>query len=278
MNKTIFILLILGLMIAACAAPAEPTSPPGGEELEEGGMPDLGGRELTIATDPFPPYTFVADDASIIGLDPDLINEICELVNCSAHYEVVAWDGIFAGLAAGEYDLVGGGPVYTEERDEVVDFTIPYYIAGAAIVVRDEETEIQTPDDLLKPDIITGVVRGGDSSEIVAMDFGIPEDQLKHYGTVDLQFLALINGDVDVVLQLSDSIGEFVYRVYEGELKVVSDEDGPILLDEFSIHYCTSEDDTELREAMDAALEQLKEDGTIARLLEKWNMVVSVPG
>ncbi len=277
MKKITFILLILALLIGACAAPAEPTTPSVDEEPEEGGLPDLGGRELTIATDPFPPYTFVADDASIIGFDPDLLTEICGLINCTVNYEVVAWDGIFAGVAAGEYDLVGGGPVYTEERDEVVDFTIPYYLAGAAVVVSYDEDEILTPDDLLKPGVFTAVLRGGDSSEIIAAEFGIPDEQLKHYPTVDLQFLALFNGDVDAVLQLSDSIGEFVYRIYEGKMKVLSNDDGVILLDTFTVHIVTSEDDQDLREALNAGIKQLIEDGTVASLMEKWNMVISIP-
>lgn len=268
--------MILALLIVACASPTEPTTPPVVEEPEEGGLPDLGGRELTVGTDPFPPYTIVAEDASVIGFEPDLLDEICELVNCTVSYQVVAWDGIFAALAAGEYDLVGGGAVYSEERDEIVDFTIPYYTAGAAVVVRIDETEILTPDDILNPGIVTGVMTG-DTSEIAAIEFGIPDDQLKHYGSVDLQFLALINGDVDVVVQLSDSIGEFVYRIHEGEMKVLSNDEGPILMSEDTIHIVTSEEDTELREAFNAALKQLIQDGTLANLLKKWNMVESIP-
>lgn len=277
MKKSIFTLMILALMVVACAPTDEPTTPSDVEGSDdEGGMPDLGGRELVVASDPFPPYTIVADDASIIGFEPDLLSEICNLVNCSARYQVVAWDGIFAGLAAGEYDLVGGGALYTEERDEIVNFTIPYYSAGAAVVVRDDETRVASPDDLLASEVTTGVMTG-DMSAIVANDFGIPEDQLKQYGTVDLQFLALKNGDVDAVIQLTDSIGEFVYRVYDGEMRVLSDGEEVVLLSQDTVHLVTQEDDTELLEALNAALGELIADGTIADLLRKWNMVVAIP-
>ncbi len=276
MKKTILTLVTLVFLIAACAAPTEPPTPSAMGGSEEEGLPDLGGRELTVGTDPFPPYTIVADDGSIVGFEPDLLHEICDLLNCTVTYRVVSWDGIFASLAAGEFDLVGGGAVYSEERDQVVDFTIPYYTAGAAIVVGVDETAIQTPDDLLNPGVVTGVLTG-DMSEVTAIEFGIPDDQLKHYGTVDLQFLALMNGDVDAVVQLSDSIGEFVYRIYEGKMKVLSDENGPILLSEDTVHLVTSEEDTELREGINAALKQLIQNGTLASLLTKWNMVVDIP-
>jgi len=276
MKRTMLILTILPLLIVACVGRAEPATPSVAEEPGEGGLPDLGGRELTIGTDPFPPYTIVADDASIVGFEPDLMHEICNLLNCTVNYRVVSWDGIFAALAAGEFDLVGGGAIYTEERDQVVDFTIPYYMAGAAVVVTIDESEIQTPDDLLNPGVITGVFTG-DMSEITAVEFGIPDDQLKRYGSVDLQFLALINGDVNAIVQLSDSIGEFVYRIYDGKLKVLSDEEGPILLTEETVHLVVSEEDTELREAINAALTRLIQNGTVASLLTKWNMVVSIP-
>jgi ABC-type amino acid transport substrate-binding protein len=276
MKWTIFILTILALLIAACAAPAKPTTPAAVEEPGEGQLPDLGGRALTVGTDPFPPYTVVADDGSITGFEADLLNEICKLLNCTATYKVVAWDGIFTSLAAGEFDVVGGGAVYSKERDEIVDFTIPYYKAGAAVVVRNDETELKVPDDLLKPGIVTGVMTG-DMSESTAIEFGIPDDQLKHYATADLQYLALLNGDVDAIIQLSDSIGAFVYGVYEGKMKVLSDDKGPILMSEDTVHLVMSHQETELREAFDAALKQLIQDGTVAKLLTKWDMVVAIP-
>ena len=60
-------------------------------------------------------------------------------------------------------------------------------------------------------------------------------------------------------------------------MKVLSNDDGVILLDTFTVHIVTSEDDQDLREALNAGIKQLIEDGTVASLMEKWNMVISIP-
>lgn len=273
MKKNLFIFMILALVMVACASSDEPTTSP---DVDEGGLPDLGGRELIIGSDPLPPMTIIADDGSLTGFEPDLMDEICGLVNCSVDWKIVAWDGIFAALAAGEYDLVVGGVVYTDERDEIVDFTDPYYLTGGAVAVGIDESDIQTPDDLLNPGVITGVQTGG-IDEVMAIDFGIPEDQLKHYATVDLQFLALANGDVDAALNTVEVTGEFVNSIHEGEMKILSDENGIILMTEDTVHIVTSEEDADIREAFDLAIQQLIQDGTVSSLLKKWNILESIP-
>ena len=276
MKKSLFVLLILALVMVACTTSTEPTTPSDVDTPQEGGLPDLGGRELTIGSDPIPPMTYIEDDGSLTGFEPDLLDEICKLVNCTVDWKIVAWDGIFAALAAGEYDLVVGGVVYTEDRDAIVDFTDPYYLTGGAVAVRADETEIQTPDDLLNPGVITAVQTGG-IDEIMAIDFGIPDDQLKHYATIDLQFLALANGDVDAALNTVEVTGEFVNAIHEGEMKILSDENGIILMTEDTIHIVMSEEDSDIREAFDAAIQQLIQDGTVANLLNKWNILESIP-
>lgn len=277
MNKAIFLSVILAFLSWACAAPPTPAITPTAGELPEDGLPDLGGRELRIASDPIPPLTIIEDDGSLTGFEPALLDEICGLLNCTSTWEIVSFESIFAQLAAGEYDAILAAIVYTEDRDEVVDFTIPYYLTGVVVSTRVDETGIQSREDLLKPDVFTGVQTGG-MTETAALDLGIPDVQIKRYATVDLEFLALDNGDIDAALEAAEVASEFVNDIYADKLKVVTDAEGQLLfLTQESVHAVVRQGDDELREALNAAIKQLILDGTVARLLEEWNITVGIP-
>jgi len=277
MNKAIFLSVVSALLLGACAAPPEPAATSTAAQPQAGVLQDLGGRELRIASDPIPPLTIIQDDGSLAGFEPDLLDEICRLLNCTSTWEIVSFESIFAQLAAGDYDAILAAIVYTEERDEVVDFTIPYYLTGVVVSERIGETEIQTAEDLLKPSVFTGVQTGG-MTETAAIDLGIPDDQIKRYPTVDLEFLALDNGDIDVALEAAEVASEFVNDIYAGKMKILSDADGqPLFLTQESVHAVVRSGDDQLREALNAAIKQLIQDGTIARLLEKWNITVGIP-
>ena len=100
-------------------------------------LPDLEGRTLTVGSDTtYPPFETVAQDGSVVGFDVDVVNAVCERVNCVAEFQTTAWDGIFPALANGEFDMVASGVSITPERDEIVDFTDPYHIVTQAIAVR----------------------------------------------------------------------------------------------------------------------------------------------
>ena len=93
-------------------------------------------KVITIASDAtWPPMEYVDENKNIVGFDVDLMNAAAE----AGGYEVVikntAWDGIFAGLANGEYDAVCSSVTITEERKGTMDFSVPYVNAGQVLVV-----------------------------------------------------------------------------------------------------------------------------------------------
>ena len=88
--------LILGL--AAALALALPSA-----------AADLGGRVLKIGSDTtYPPHEFI-EDGVVKGFDVDVVAEICIRINCQPNWVSTAWDGIFAALAGGEFDMVVSG-------------------------------------------------------------------------------------------------------------------------------------------------------------------------
>lgn len=95
--------------------------------------------KLVIASDAtWPPMEFVNEQKEIIGFEIDLIRAIAKEGGFEVEIKNVAWDGIFAGLAAGKYDAVLSSVTITEERKKAMDFTLPYFKVRQALVVPKE--------------------------------------------------------------------------------------------------------------------------------------------
>ena len=100
---------------------------------------DLGGRVLNIGSDTtYPPHEFI-EDGVVKGFDVDVVAEICERINCTPNWVTTAWDGIFAALADGQFDMVVSGVTITDERDKIVDFSDPYIIVQQGVLMRVED-------------------------------------------------------------------------------------------------------------------------------------------
>ncbi len=268
---TFFSLLILFSLLLAACAPVEPTAPPAtlppptteppAPQPPVG--PDLGGREVTVAVEnAYPPFNYI-DEATgeAIGWDYDAVREICQRLNCTPVFQEAAWDGIFPAMQAGEYDWLADGVTYTEERDEIVDFSIPYVTIGQVLLINsadsidDVEAFKQDSSKLVGTQI-------GTTNEIVAMD-NFPEDRIQSFEEFGGAVSALMAGDVDAVVidtvAAVGFIGENPGRLQIGA-ELTSDEDLAFVFPPGS----------DLIEAINTALEAMRADGTLQALNDKW--------
>ena len=138
------IIALASLILAACGGAATPaaTQPPS----TGGGLPDLGGKTITVAVEnAYPPFNSI-DEASgqPVGWDYDTVTEICKRVNCVPDFKEAAWDGIFPAMQAGEYDMLADGVTVTEDRDKIIDYSTPYVTIGQVLLIKSD----QTIDDL----------------------------------------------------------------------------------------------------------------------------------
>jgi polar amino acid transport system substrate-binding protein len=272
MNKYLTVLLallMLSFIVAGCGPAAQPTEAPGsaGE-----GMPDLGGRKILIGTEAaFPPFEFVDDDKNIVGFEPDVMAEMCKLVHCETEWINVSWEGIFTGLMAEDYDAIMAGVHVTEEREEIYDFTVPYYEVGIAVVVRADEDRVTTPQELAQPGYIMAVQTGTTGEEAALDILGIPDEQLKRYAGLDTQYLAVVNGDADASIA-SNAAAESYVEIHEGKLKILGGEGKEAWISSQGTAIVLRPGDDELRLAFSAAIEKLQADGTIDRLLAEWEI------
>ena len=185
------------------------------EEESEAGMalPDLEGREITIAVEnAYLPFNYIDPTTSEpAGWDYDVWNEICALVNCTPVYIEAGWEGMIQAVADGQYDAAADGITITDERREIVDFSMGYINIDQRLLVRVDEDRITSIEDIVaNEDLILGTQTGTTNYE-TAVSY-LPEDRIQAFEQFPFAVQALIAGDIDAVI-----IDEVAGQGYLGE-------------------------------------------------------------
>lgn len=223
---------------------------------------DLEGTVLKVGTDATYPPMETVDEATgeIVGFDVDLLNAVCARINCVAQFVNTAWDGIFAALQQGEFDLVISGVSITAERDETMDFSEPYLVVSQAILVRVEDAELTAEDFTAggrKLAAQTATTNAQLAEELVG------RDNVSLYDTFSGAILALQNADVDGVV--IDGTSAVAYeQEFAGELTV-----GVTGLQADPLGIVFQEGDP-LVDAFNAGLAAIREDGTLDELIARY--------
>ncbi len=189
---SLLLLLILALSAGAVIAQDQTETPTP--------LPDLGGREITIAVEnAYPPYNYIDENGDAVGWDYDTFNDICKLINCTPVYQQMAWDGMLIGVSQGQVDVAADGITYTADRAELVDFSNLYQAYDETLLVRGDEDRFTTAEELKAIPGYLVATQIGTTNEITAHNlFG--QDHVKSYDTFGAAIEALLNNDVDAVV------------------------------------------------------------------------------
>ena len=95
----------------------------------------------------YPPFNYYNEENELTGFDVEIARAVCEYLGVKYEPITTAWDGIIEGLRAKRYDGVWGSMAITDQRLEIVDFSDPYYISGAQLIV-EEYSDIEGPETL----------------------------------------------------------------------------------------------------------------------------------
>lgn len=263
-------LLLLALLVAACR-PQQAEQPAQEQPVQqpEGGLPDLGGRTITVAVEnAYPPFNFIdPQTGEPKGWDYDAVREICRRLNCVPEFKQAAWEGIFEAMAAGEYDVLADGVTITEEREKIVDFSIPYASVQQVLLVRVDEEAASVEEFIQNENKIVGT-QLGTTNEIAARKH-FPEERIKLFEDFGAAVLALLGGDIDGVVV--DNVTGYSYvEENQGKLQVL----GIIPTDEPEKLGFVFPPGSELKAAFDAAIQSMIEDGTLQKLNEKWGLLM----
>lgn len=202
----------------------------------------------------YPPYNFINDAGEVDGFERELGDELCKRAELTCEWVVNEWDSIIPNLVSGNYDTIIAGMSITDERDEVIDFTQNYtppspsiYVAASADV-----------------DVTTGVI-AAQTATIQSGYVASSGATLVEFATPDETLAAVKNGEADAVLADVDFLRP-VAEESNGELVIVGE---PVFLGG-GVGMGLRESDGELRAKFDAAIQSMKDDGTLNALITKW--------
>lgn len=214
---------------------------------------------LTMGTNAaFPPYEYVDDDGNIIGIDAEIAAAIAEKLGMELEIKDMEFDSLITACAGGSVDMVLADMTVTDERKESVNFS-DSYATGIQVIIVKEDSEIATADDL---DGKTIGVQSGTTGDIYCRDdYG--EDSVKQYNNGALAVAALQNGQVDCVVIDNEPAKNFVAS--NDGLKILDTE---YITEDYAI--AVAKENTELLEKINNAMTELKADGTIDKIINKY--------
>jgi len=267
-KKISFVLSVLVLASLVLTACAPKTSDETGSGTAASGMPDLGGKTITVAVEnAYPPFNYI-DEATGqgAGWDYDVVKEICNRLNCVPEFKQCAWDGIFPAMAAGEYDMLADGVTNYPYRYWAVDFSIPYSLVSQQLLARADDN--RTPDEFKADANLKIGTQIGTTNYIAATEY-FPDKQIQTYSDFGAAVLALLAGDIDGVV-LDDTAAFGFMQANPGKLHTT----GPVKTgDALAFVFPPASD---LVGPINAALRAMNTDGTLSQLNLNYGLTVNV--
>jgi polar amino acid transport system substrate-binding protein len=213
---------------------------------------------LLVGSDiPYPPFEF-GREPNYRGLDVDVVSEVARRLDLKARFVKTPFDTIFRNLAQGRFDMVASATTITPEREREVDFSSPYFPADQSLMVK-RGSDIRTVDDL------EGQVVGaqlGTTGADYAKD-KTDAETVRTYDLIDDAFNALESGQVEAVIN-DCPVSKYAERAHR-DLTVAR----AIPTDErYGFAFPSNSD--ELRTAFNRELAEIREDGTLEEISQKW--------
>ena len=278
MKKKFLALLLSGVMalsLAACgstassaasseavssdAASSETASSEAASETETAELSTVEPGKLIMSTNAaFPPYEMTTDSGEFEGIDIETAQAIADKLGLELQIDDMDFDAALLAVQQGKSDMVMAGVTVTDERQNVMDFTDSYATGIQSIIVK-EDSDIASVDDLAGKKI--GTQRGTTGYLYCSDDFGDENVVAYDDGLTAVQMLN--NGQVDCVVIDNAPAKEFIAA--NPGLKLL---DTAYVEESYAIGI--GKGNTELKDAINTALEELKADGTLQAIVDKY--------
>ena len=216
---------------------------------------------LVIGTDAtYPPFELKIGDR-FEGFDIDLGNEIGKELGVPVRWENISWDGIFAALQTGKFDLVISDVVITDKRKKELAFSRPYFLSGQTIVRRKGDKRINSSKDL-PGKLVT--VQQETTGQYAVEKMGLPAERIRKFETMQDALLEVRNGRGDAAVGDLPALGEMIRKGYP-ELEIVG---GIFVHENYGVVLRRGE--PELLGAVNEAVGHIMADGRYARIYQRW--------
>ena len=241
------------------AASSEAASSEAASETETAELSTVEPGKLIMSTNAaFPPYEMTTDSGEFEGIDVETAQAIADKLGLELQIDDMDFDAALLAVQQGKSDMVMAGVTVTDERQNVMDFTDSYATGIQSIIVK-EDSDIASVDDLAGKKI--GTQRGTTGYLYCSDDFGDENVVAYDNGLTAVQMLN--NGQVDCVVIDNAPAKEFVAA--NPGLKLL---DTAYVEENYAIG--VGKGNTELKDAINTALEELKADGTLQAIVDKY--------
>ncbi|MBW9212576.1 MULTISPECIES: transporter substrate-binding domain-containing protein [Terrabacteria group] len=205
------------------------------------------------------PFSYHDDKDQLLGYDVEVAQNIAKKLGVKAEFKEAAWDGLLTGLSTGVYDVVVNGVDVTEDRKQAFDMSDAYAYDRIDLVVKEGTTNIKSFEDLKNKKATNST---GSTYATIAEKYGA---KVSNVPTLAETMQLVLNGTADATINADTSVNDYLNTTGEKKLKVIAQLPD---ITEYAIPMKKGHDS--LREAVNQALKELREDGTLATLSKKY--------
>ena len=255
------------LTLSGCSNSSTSTAASSGASSAAGSSADqlaaiqASGKLIVALEGAWQPWSYHDESDTLVGYDVEVSRAIAEKLGVEPEYVESDWDSLFAGLDAGRFDMVCNGVEVTDERALTYDFTTPYGYIHTALAVRKDNDEIKTFEDL----------KGKTTANSLASTY---MELAESYGatvqgidTLEETIQLLTAGRIDATLNADVSFYDYLNVHPDADFKLVAQTEDA---SHVAIPVRKGDDSASLLEAINTAIEELRADGTLKALGEKY--------
>ena len=207
------------------------------------------------------PWSYHDESDTLVGYDVEVSRAIAKKLGVEPEYVESDWDSLFAGLDAGRFDIVCNGVEVTDERAKTYDFTTPYGYIHTALAVRKDNEDIKSFEDLKGKTTANSLAS---TYMELAESYGAT---LQGIDTLEETIQLLTAGRIDATLNADVSFYDYLNVHPDADFKLVAQTEDA---SHVAIPVRKGDDSASLLEAINTAIEELRADGTLKALGEKY--------
>ena len=207
------------------------------------------------------PFSFHDEKDKLVGYDVEVAQNLAKKLGVKVKIVEGPWDGLFAGMDSGRYDLVINGVDITPERAKTYDFSTPYAYGRTVLITRFDNNDIHSFNDLKGKTTANSI---GSTYQEIGEKYGA---KVSGVDTLAETLQMVKNKQVQATINASTSFGDYMKHRPDEPLKIAATMDKAT---EYAIPMKKGADNASLKKAIDNALQEMKSDGTLSKLSVKY--------